>query len=334
MKRNPFKKLNMSQMIVLVFLAIIFVGACLLTLPVSSRSGQSIGFFNALFTATSATCVTGLSVGDTWTLFSPFGQAVMLVMIEVGGLGFMSIVSMFIFLVRRKTDFGQVLMIAQTIGTDNMRDVVRIQKRILIGSFAIEGAGAVILFFRFLKSFDPVRSAWFGLFHSVSAFCNAGFDLMGIKTPGGSVTYFGTDPTVMLTLSALIILGGLGFIVWDEIIRVRRAKRWSAYTKLVLIATGALLVLGMIGFFALEYSNPASMGDKPLGDKLLMSFFQSATTRTAGFAGVDQGALTDGGKALTIFLMFIGGSSGSTAGGLKTVTFLILLIFITARSRG
>ncbi len=334
MKRKLFGKLNMNQLIVLVFIAIILVGACLLTLPWASRTGESIGFFNALFTATSATCVTGLSVGDTWTLFSPFGQAVMLVLIEVGGLGFMSIVSMFIFLVRRKADFGQSLMIAQTIGTDNMRDVIRIQKRILIGSFAIEGVGAVILFVRFLKFFEPVKAAWYGLFHSVSAFCNAGFDLLGSKTPGGSVTFFATDAVVLLTLAGLIILGGLGFIVWDEVIRVRRASRWSAYTKLVLIATGTLLVLGTVIFLLLEKDNPMTMGDKSFSDKLLMSFFQSSTTRTAGFAGVDQGALTDGGKAATIFFMFIGGSSGSTAGGLKTVTFLILLVFIMARARG
>ncbi|MCF0121350.1 MAG: Trk family potassium uptake protein, partial [Oscillospiraceae bacterium] len=308
-KRRP---LNSSQLIALVFFGIIVIGTALLMLPFASRNGVSAGLRVALFTATSSTCVTGLILADTWTQWSGFGQIVIITLIEIGGLGFMSAASFFIFAFRRKVNMNQQMIIAQSIGSDDIGDTVRMQKRIISGCLLVEGAGAAILTARLAPVYDFRNALKLGVFHSVSAFCNAGFDIFGFEAPGSSISVYGTDFIVIITLSLLIIIGGLGFLVWDEILRVKNAKRWSVYTKLVLITSGALIVFGWIIFCVLEWNNPATIGDMSFGEKLIASLFQSVTTRTAGFAGVDQGSLTDGGKAVTIFLMLIGGSSGST----------------------
>ena len=333
---RPGKKrqaLSISRIIALTFLGIIVTGALLLTLPFASRNGQSAGPVTALFTATSATCVTGLVLADTWSQWSNFGQAVILVMIEIGGLGFMSAASLAYFSLRRKISIQQQLVIAESIGS-NMDDVVIHQKRLLTRAFAVEGAGALILTIRFLFEYPFPLALKLGVFHSVSAFCNAGFDVLGFKQPGASLIVYQTDPVICLTLSALVILGGLGFLVWDELLREKNPKRWSVYTKLVMVTTGVLLHAGTILFCVLEWGNPSTLGTLKGPQKLLAAFFQSMTLRTAGFAGVDQGLLTPAGKAVSIFMMLIGGSSGSTAGGLKTVTFVVLLMFLWNRIRG
>ena len=317
----------------LTFLGIIALGALLLMLPFASRNGRSAGPVTALFTATSATCVTGLVLADTWSQWSNFGQAVILAMIEVGGLGFMSAASLAWFSLRRKISIQQQLVMAEAIGS-TMNDVVDHQKRLLIRAFTVEGAGALILTVRFLTEYSFPQALKLGVFHSVSAFCNAGFDVLGFKQPGASLIVYQTDPVICLTLSALVILGGLGFLVWDEVLKERSPRKWSVYTKLVMITTGALLAAGTILFCLLEWGNPSTLGPMRAPQKLLAAFFQSMTLRTAGFAGVDQGLLTPAGKAVSIFMMLIGGSSGSTAGGLKTVTFVVLLMFLWNRMRG
>jgi len=334
MRKKSRRPMSISRIMAFTFLALIILGALLLTLPVSSRSGRSAGFITALFTATSATCVTGLVLADTWTQWSLLGQGVILLMIEIGGLGFMSMASLAYFSLKRKFSIQSQMVIAEAIGANSMSDVVNHQRRLIIRSFIVEGAGAVILTLRFLREYPFPRALRLGVFHSVSAFCNAGFDLLGFRNPGGSMMDYHTDPVICLTLGALVILGGLGFLVWDEVLRERRPGKWSVYTRLVLITTGALLAGGTALFCLLEWNNPSTLGPLSTGEKVLASFFQSMTLRTAGFAGLDQGLLTSAGKGLSIFLMLIGGSSGSTAGGLKTVTFIVLLMFLWNRMRG
>lgn len=327
-------KLRATQVIALSFAAIILIGALLLTLPVASRSGISCGFRPALFTATSATCVTGLILYDTWTQWSGFGQAVILCLIEIGGLGFMSAASVVVFVLRRKVGLRQRMLMAQALSVEDMDGIVRLQKWVLLGSLTIQFTGAMILFFRFLPEYGLRRAVTWGIFHAVSAFCNAGFDIVGSVAPGANMIAFNHDPVVCITIMALITVGGLGFFVWEEVATVRSFKRFSVYTKLVLIASAVLLLSGAGLFLLLEWQNPGTIGDMPVWQKVLNAFFQSVTVRTAGFTSVDQAALTEGGKAVSIVLMLVGGSSGSTAGGIKTVTVVVLLLFVLARARG
>ena len=328
------KQMNATQVIAVVFALLILLGAGLLSLPVASRSGVSCGFRAALFTATSATCVTGLTLFDTFTQWSGFGQIVIISLIQIGGLGFMSIATMVVFLLRRKVGLKQRLLMAQALSLNDMQDVVRLQKWVIFGSFSIEAMGALILTLRFLPEYGFGTALKWGVFHSISAFCNAGFDIFGCITPGASLMEFNSDPVVLLTLGSLVTIGGLGFLVWQEVASVRRFKKMSVYTRLVLATTLILLLFGTVCIAVLEWNNPATIGDMSLGDKLLNSFFQSVTLRTAGFAAVDQAGLTEAGKGVSIALMLVGGSSGSTAGGVKTVTMMVLLLFIWARARG
>lgn len=327
------RSLSVYQMIALGFLAVILGGTLLLALPVSSRNGEGCGLLTALFTATSAACVTGLALGDTWTQWSGLGQGVLLMLIQIGGLGFMSLASLLIFAFRREMNLRQLSLAAQSIGANNLGEMLGIQKRLLLGSLGVELTGALLLFSRFRLDFSLGQAVWMSVFHSVSAYCNAGFDLLGIRQPGTSVITYGGDPVILLTLAGLIVVGGIGFLVWEEVLRTP-PRRWSLYTRLVLGMTAALLAVGMVGFCLTEWENPDTLGAMPTAQRLLAAYFQSATTRTAGFAGIDQGSLTDSGKALTMLLMFVGGSSGSTAGGFKTVTLLVLLAFLGARVTG
>lgn len=328
------KKLAPTQIVAISFALLILLGTVLLSLPIASRSGQSHGFVTALFTATSATCVTGLVAGDTWTLWSGFGQGVILCLIEIGGLGFMSVASLLIFALKKKIGLRQRMVIAQALSVSEMQSVVKIQKWVLLGSLIIQCVGMGILFLRFLPDYGLAQAAKWSVFHSVSAFCNAGFDIVGNVAPNASMMYFNQDPVVLITLMALIVVGGLGFFVWQEVATVRSFKKFSVYTKLVLLTSLVLIVGGGAVFALLEWNNPNTLGDMPTFAKVMNALFQSVTTRTAGFASVDQASLTEGSKAVTIILMLIGGSSGSTAGGIKTVTFLVLILFAISRARG
>ncbi len=334
-KRRGYKqRFSTTQIIALVFAGIILLGATLLTLPIASRSGESCGFFPALFTATSATCVTGLVLFDTWSQWSGFGQTVILLMIEVGGLGFMSAAAIVIFLLRRKVGLKQRMVMAQAMSVNDMQGVVRLQKIVISGSLGVQAVGMLLLLARFWPEFGFVRGLKWSVFHAISAFCNAGFDIFGVLEPGSSVMLFNDDPIVLLILMVLITVGGLGFLVWQELATVRSFKKFSVYTKLVLIATGCIILIGAGLTLLLEWNNPATLGPMPVWQKILNAFFQAVTLRTAGFAAIDQALLTDGTKALSMVIMLIGGSSGSTAGGLKTVTFVVLVLFIWSKARG
>lgn len=333
MKRRG-RALSPTKIIAVTFLILILTGAFLLTLPVSTRDGRGCDFLRALFTATSATCVTGLTPFDTFTQWSGFGQGVLLCLIEVGGLGFMSMATLFVFLLRKRIGLKQRMVMAQALSLNDMEGVVRLQRTVIFGSLSVEAVGAAILAAYFTPRFGFGKALWLGVFHSVSAFCNAGFDIFGFLEPGASLMTFQNDPLVLLTLGALVVIGGLGFLVWEELAERKPLSRMTVYTRLVLATTAALLLAGWILTCLLEWNNPETLGNMPVWEKLLNGFFQSVTLRTAGFASVDQGKLTEGGKAVSMIIMLIGGSSGSTAGGLKTVTFVVLVLFIWARLRG
>lgn len=329
-----FRRLSPMQIIALAFVGIILTGTLLLMTPAASRSGEACGFRPALFTATSATCVTGLVIYDTWQQWSGFGQFVILAMIELGGLGFMSAASFFIFILRRKIGMRQRMVMAQAVGFENSGGIVRLQRLMLFGSLGVQAVGAGLLTIRFAFEFDFWRALKLGVFHAVSAFCNAGFDILGFIPGNSSISHYATDPAVCITLIALIITGGLGFVVWEEIITRRRFSRLSVYSRLVIITNAVLIIGGMAAVCALEWNNPGTMGNMTSPEKLLAGLFQAVTTRTAGFAALSQGALTEAGKAVSMFLMLIGGSSGSTAGGLKVVTFVAIVLFMWAHARG
>lgn len=333
-KRVRKLRLSTTQIIALAFAGIILLGTALLSLPIASRSGESCGFFSALFTSTSATCVTGLVLFDTWSQWSGFGQTVILMLIEVGGLGFMSAASLVIFLLRRKVGLKQRMVMAQAMSLNDMQGVVRLQRIVIFGSLGVQMTGTLVLLLRFWPVYGFGQAVKWGVFHAVSAFCNAGFDILGVIEPGKSMMLLNDDPVVLITLMVLITVGGLGFFVWEELARVRRFKKFSVYTKLALIATGVIITLGAGLILLLEWNNPDTLGNMPVWQKILNAFFQATTLRTAGFASVDQGLLTDGTKALSMVVMLIGGSSGSTAGGLKTVTFVVLVLYIWGKARG
>ena len=325
--------MSATKLVALCFLGIILLGTGLLMLPVSSRSGEPCQFLPALFTATSATCVTGLTPFDTWTQWSGFGQVVLLCLIEIGGLGFMSAATLVIFLFRRKVGLRQRMLIAQALSLNEMDGVVRLQRMVIFGSLGFEAAGALILTLWFWPQYGFVRALRWGVFHSISAFCNAGFDLMGMRAPFSSLTNYVSDPLVSLTICMLIIIGGLGFLVWRDLVRCRfRWKRLQLHSKLVLTTSGILLLGGGLLFLGFEWN--ASMADLSIPEKLLASFFQAVTPRTAGFNTVDLSKLSDSGNLLTDFLMLIGGSPGSTAGGIKTTTLAVLVLSALASARG
>ena len=322
------------QMIVLTFMAIILLGGLLLSLPISSRSGQWTSYLSSVFTATSATCVTGLTLFDTYTYWTGFGQAVILILIQVGGLGFMTIVSLFFLLANRRIGLRQRVLMAQSLGIDQLSGIVKLVHHVLVRTAIVEGVGALILTIRFslLVPFD--RSLWWGVFHSVSAFCNAGFDVVGAVDVGGSLIPFVGDWVVNFTIIALITVGGLGFFVWEDVLSKRSFRKTTVYTKMVLIISATLALGGGAVIALLEWNNPATLGNLPAAEKCLAALFQSVTSRTAGFYSIPQGTLRDATKTITDVLMFIGGSSGSTAGGVKTATMGVLVLAVIAAARG
>ena len=334
MLRMFFRRIRPGQLIVLVFLGIILLGAGLLCLPAAARSGRPTPFLTSLFTATSATCVTGLIRVDTGTHWAMFGQVVILLLIQIGGLGFRSLAGRFFFALRRRRGLRQRMVLAQALGSDTYSGIVSLVRNILRGTAAVEGVGALILFFRFLPEFGFGRALWYGVFHSVSAFCNAGFDVLADVDAGGSLCRYATDPVVNFTIMALIIIGGLGFAVWGDIRHHRRFSRLSVYSRLVVIITTVLIFGGAGVFAALEWNNPNTIGDLTVPQKLMAALFQSVTLRTAGFATFDQNALSDVSKAASDLLMLVGGSSGSTAGGVKTATVGVILLSAWSTARG
>ncbi len=329
------KSMNATRIVAGGFAAIILLGTLLLMLPFASKSGESAGFLNSLFTATSATCVTGLIPVDTGMSWTFFGQLVIIALIQLGGLGFMTVITMVSFLLRRRIGLSERLIMVSTLNLNDMDGVVRVVRHALIGTFTLEGAAAVLLSFRFVPQFGLLGGIWRGIFHAISAFCNAGFDLVGGKFGAfTSLEGYNDDPYVLCIIMALIVIGGLGFFVWEDIVRARSWKGLSLYSKMVLSITAALLLGGAFFFFCAEYSNPETFGNMPVWQKALNAMFQSVTLRTAGFASFNQGGLKDSSIALSCVLMLIGGSSGSTAGGLKTVTAAVLLLGLRSNLAG
>jgi trk system potassium uptake protein TrkH len=331
---NHLLNIHPTQAIVLGFATIILIGAVLLNLPIASKDGQSIGFLNALFTATSAVCVTGLVVVDTYTHWTVFGQIIILTLIQIGGLGFMTMATLLSFVLRRRITLKERLLIVESLNQYNIQGVVKLIQRILIGTLIFEGAGAIILSLRFIPDFGVVNGTYKGIFHAISAFCNAGFDLMGEYQQFSSLTMYVDDLIVNLVVMSLIVIGGLGFAVWDDVYRAKNFRGLQLHTKLVLSITGALLVFGFIFFFLMEFNNPATLKPLNIKGKVLASMFQSVTIRTAGFNTINQPDMTNASVFVTMFLMFIGGSPGSTAGGIKTATVGVLIFTVLAVIKG
>ncbi len=314
------------------FAFIILTGGLLLTLPAANRSGVGIPFINALFTSASSTCVTGLVVYDTWTQFSGFGQAVILLLIQIGGLGFMAVAILFSMALGRRIGLRERSLLAETVSSMQVGGVVRLVRRMLIGTAVFESLGTVLLSIRFIPMFGVGNGLWFSVFHSVSAFCNAGFDLMGIRVPSSSLTTLYNDPLVVLTIAGLIIVGGIGFVVWNDLIESRfRPKKLHLHTRVALVSTLMLLTAGTLAFLFLERNGVLSSMNT--GDRILSSFFQSVTPRTAGFNSVDIAALSNGGKLVTMLLMFIGAAPGGTGGGVKITTLVVILATVKASFR-
>ena len=325
-----------TRVLIIFFLVVITVGTIFMAIPAASSDGQSCGFLTALFTATSSVCVTGLSLVDTYTQWSRFGQIVLLILIQTGGLGYMTLVSVMFFMLRKRIGLREKLILQQAMALNELDGVLRLFKLVLAGTLIIEGVGALILSVRFAFHMPLGQAIWMGIFHAISAYCNAGFDLMGVFQPGSSLVRHAGDAVVNIVMYFLIVLGGLGFFVWNDLLIHRLCwRRLSVYTRLVLVTTGLLLIVGFLAVLILEWNNPGTLGSLRTGEKLLAGMFQSVTTRTAGFFTVDQGALSDSGKLISIMLMFVGGSSGSTAGGIKTVTIALLFLMAmqVARNR-
>lgn len=323
------KRLTQTQMIVIGYCLIIFIGAGLLMLPVSTKSGVSTPAVDALFTSTSAACVTGLVIADTFQYWSTFGQCVILGIIQIGGLGFMTIGVFFAIILGRKIGLWTRGTLQESVNIMQVGGIVRLAKKIIVGTLFFEGIGALILAFRFSKTMSLGKAVYFGIFHSVSAFCNAGFDLMGENGAYSSFTPYYNDWVVNLVIMSLIVIGGIGFFVWNDISLNKLAfKKYRLHTKIVLISTCILIFGGAALLFFFERNN--TIAGMPLGDQVLCSLFGSVTARTAGFNTVDTAALTQSSKLLTSILMFIGGSPGSTAGGIKTTTFVVLLVYVHA----
>lgn len=321
------RHVSQTQFIAYGFFCVIITGTLLLMLPFASRDGQSEPFLNCLFTATSASCVTGLVVADTWSQWSLFGQMVILTMIQIGGLGFITVGVFISIVLRRKIGLKERGLMMESVNTLQIGGVVRLAKKIIIGTCIFEGTGAVLLAIRFIPQFGFFRGLFYGIFHSISAFCNAGFDLMGGQTPYSSFVAYYDDWLVNFVIMSLIIIGGIGFIVWDDLSRNKlHFRKYMLQTKIVLVTTAILVFGGGLLFYLLE-RNHLLVGMNTSG-KILTSLFSSVTARTAGFNTTDTAALTDGSKLLTIILMFIGGSPGSTAGGIKTTTLVVLLLCV------
>ncbi len=322
---HKIRSLTYPQLVVLGYLVIITMGTVLLSFPMATRSNVSVGFVDALFTATSATCVTGLVVYDTFTHWSLFGQIVIMTLIQIGGLGFMAVITMFSFFLRRRIGLKERGLLRESVNSMYLGGVVLLIKRLLIGTFLFEGFGAVILSARFVPQMGLTTGIYNGIFHSVSAFNNAGFDLMGKYGKYSSLISYAGDPVVTLTIMGLIIVGGIGFFVWDDILKHRhRFKEYQLHTKIVFAITSFLITWGAIVFFLFERTN--LLNGLPFGEKILVSLFSAVTPRTAGFSVVDMGVSLPGTRLLIMILMFIGGSPGSTAGGIKTTTFAALVI--------
>jgi trk system potassium uptake protein len=327
-------KITPTQLIVASFATLIFFGAFLLNLPIASRNGQPVGFINAIFTATSAVCVTGLVVVDTGTHWTAFGQVIIVSLIQIGGLGIMTMSTMLALLVGRRITLRERLLIQESLNQFDLEGLVRLTKNIIITTFAIELLGAIMYSLVFIPEYGINKGIAFGVFHSIAAFCNAGFDIIGDFR---SFTPYVNNYIININAMALIVIGGLGFSVWTDIYQIfrdRSLRNITLHSKVVLATTIFLILFGAIFIFVSEFNNPGTIKNLPFSGKVLASFFHSVSPRTAGINTLDMTALTTPTKFMTIILMFIGGSPGSTAGGIKTATAAILVLTVIAVIKG
>ena len=332
------KELRPVQVILLGFLITILIGSVLLMLPIAAKSGQATPYIDALFTATTSVCVTGLVVETTVEHWSLFGQAVILLLVQIGGLGVITITTGMFFALGKRITLGNRMLIQESLGLNTLTGLVPLVKKILIGTGVIEGIGAILYSTQYVPEFGIGYGIWASIFNSISAFCNAGIDIVR----DDSLRSYVTNPVINFTTMGLIVLGGLGFIVWKDLwlglkkilkekVSVKRTvEQLKFQTKIVLSVTAFLILFGTVLIFIFEYHNPATMGNLSLPQKIQASLFQSVTTRTAGFETVAQGALTDASSLVSMFMMIIGGSPTGTAGGVKTVTFAILIFCVVS----
>lgn len=333
-------RLNTMQIVALGFFGVIFLGGLILWLPFCNQ--KPLAFIDAIFTSVTSVCVTGLVTVVPAEQFTLAGQIVILLLIQIGGLGVIACTALFFLLLGKKISMKGRVLIQEAYGLDTLSGLVKFIIRIIRGTFFVEGIGAVLFSIKFVPEFGPVKGIWYGVFHSVSGFCNAGIDLIG----SSSFMQYVDSPLVNLTTMFLIVMGGLGFPVWHDIFvtakkgagekgaRRRMFTRLGLQSKIVLLMTAVLILGGTAGYFLLEFSNPETMGNLSVPEKLLASMFQSVTTRTAGFASVSQAGLTESSRLLGCILMFIGGSPAGTAGGIKTTTFALVALTVISVLRG
>ena len=324
--KQIMRRLSSTQMILICFLVIILAGSVMLWLPISSASGRPVSYIDALFTATTATCVTGLVTLSTVNTWSIFGQAVILVLIQIGGLGVITILAGIMVMLRKRIGLYDRALIQDSFNLDSMLGIVKFIKKVIAGAFVVEAIGALLYMTVFVPDFG-VRGIWISVFNSVSAFCNAGIDIISEN----SLCDYALNPIINFTTSALIVSGGIGFVVWWDVARILKNKKQrhfkflTLHSKIALLATAILIIGGGVLFFILEYNNPLTMQNYSLLEKIEASLFQSVTTRTAGFATIPQENFTNASATVSLLLMFIGGSPIGTAGGIKTVTFIVMV---------
>ncbi|RCX17180.1 trk system potassium uptake protein TrkH [Anaerobacterium chartisolvens] len=329
-KNNRILVLSPTRLIVSSFVVIILAGTILLNLPIASNDGKSIGFFNALFTATSASCVTGLVIADTLTQWSLFGQLVILSLVQIGGLGLATLATFFSVILGRKVALREMILAKESINYFTFEGVARIIKNVVIVTFAIELIGALLLSISFVPRFGT-RGFYVAVFHAISAFCNAGFDIMGGYK---SLTEYSSDPIVLYTVAGLVIIGGLGFMVWKDLYEFRKNKSLYLHTKVVLVLSLSLIIFGAAFFLFFEHNNPATMGGLTPLEKISSAIFHSVSTRTAGYNSLSLDDMKEISKVATIIFMFIGASPGSTGGGVKVTTFGVILMAIISQIKG
>lgn len=340
MRKKKNTRWNTLRVTAAGFLGVILLGAVLLYLPVSNT--QPIAFTDALFTSATSVCVTGLVTVVPASQFTLFGKVILLLLIQIGGLGVIACGTLFLFLLNKKITIQERVVLKEAYGADRLGGIVRLVRKVILGTFAVEGAGAVLYAFQFIPEYGLVRGIGYSVFHAVSAFCNAGIDILG----SSSLSSYVTNPVINVTTILLIILSGIGFTVWFDVIDNNRRlvrgevpKRWwftrlRLQSKLAIMMTVLLILAGTVFVFLAEYGNPNTIGELSMGQKLMASMFQSVTTRTAGFCTVSQGALHTESKLFCAILMFIGGSPGGTAGGVKTTTFAMLFLACLTFVRG
>ncbi len=331
--QRAHKKISPTRMIVGSFLIVILIGTFLLLLPFASKSGESVGLLGALFTATSATCVTGLIVFDTYTQFSIFGQLIILLLIQIGGLGLVTLTTFVNIAVGRRLGFKSIQLASESINLSDSSKAKLLLKVVIGVALTAELIGTVLLSFAFVPQFGP-QGIYYAFFVSISAFCNAGFDVMGHMGAYSSLTGFAGNAYVLIVVGVLIISGGLGFLVWQDLINFKRTRHLRVHTKLVLLMTVSLLIIGTVGFAILEWNNSGTLGSLSISEKITNSIFQSITTRTAGFNSVDLTKTSAITKLFMTMLMFIGAAPGGTGGGIKVTTISVLLVAVLSVIKG